>query len=104
MAVSLQLDIDGNTAKSASVFQPYDPKRSCWVPMSEGGYVEGSIESTEGDKVIVKIGKDEKKILKKDQVQQVVTNSNYLNKPLSFAVKNVFFFQNATMTRMEILQ
>ena len=60
--------------------------------MSEGGYVEGSIESTEGDKVIVKIGKDEKKILKKDQVQQVVTNSNYLNKPLSFAVKNVFFF------------
>ena len=72
--------------------------------MSEGGYVEGSIESTEGDKVIVKIGKDEKKILKKDQVQQVVTNSNYLNKPLSFAVKNVFFFQNATMTRMEILQ
>ena len=51
--------------------QPYDPKRSCWVPMSEGGYVEGTIESTEGDKVIVKIGKDEKKVLKKDQVQQV---------------------------------
>ena len=40
--------------------------------MTEGGYVEGSIESTEGDKVIVKIGKDEKKILKKDQVQQVI--------------------------------
>ena len=53
--------------------------------MSEGGYVEGSIESTEGDKVIVKIGKDEKKILKKDQVQQVVTNLlvHYLNKPVS---------------------
>ena len=72
--------------------------------MSEGGYVEGSIESTEGDKVIVKIGKDEKKILKKDQVQQVVTNSlvHYLNKPFLFAVKN--FLSKMQLSRIKILQ
>ena len=73
--------------------------------MSEGGYVEGSIESTEGDKVIVKIGKDEKKILKKDQVQQVVTNSlvHYLNKPVSICSQKLSF-KNAIMSRIKILQ
>ena len=70
-------------------FQPYDPKRSCWVPIKEGGFVEGTIDSTEGDKVTVTIGKDEKKVLKKDQVQQVnppkfercedMSNLTYLN-------------------------
>ena len=69
--------------------QPYDPKRSCWVPIKEGGFVEGSIEAAEGDKVTVKCGKDERKILKKDQVQQVnppkfercedMSNLTYLN-------------------------
>ena len=30
-------------------FQPYDPKRSCWVPLEkEGGFAEGVIDSTEG--------------------------------------------------------
>ena len=69
-------------------FQPYDPKRSCWVPIPDGGFAEGVIDSAEGDKVSVKIG-NEKKVLKKDQVQQVnppkfekcedMSNLTYLN-------------------------
>lgn len=36
--------------------KPYDPKKSCWVPdKASGGYLEGLIESTDGDKVTVKI-------------------------------------------------
>ena len=38
------------------------------MPVKEGGFVEGTIEAAEGDKVTVKVGKDERKILKKDQV------------------------------------
>ena len=58
--------------------KPYDPKKSCWVPnKATHGYDEGLIDSTEGDKVTVKISlasgpdKEEKRVLKKDQVQQV---------------------------------
>ena len=89
------------------LLQPYDPKRSCWVPIKEGGFVEGVIDSTEGDKVTVKVGGNDKrvksilrstfrsisslffKVLKKDQVQQVnppkfekcedMSNLTYLN-------------------------
>ncbi|QQP57410.1 Myosin heavy chain 1 [Caligus rogercresseyi] len=53
--------------------KPYDPKKSCWVPeKGTGGYLEGLIESTDGDKVTVKI-KDsgDTKVFKKDQVGQV---------------------------------
>ena len=36
--------------------KPYDPKKSCWVPeKATGGYLEGLIESTDGDKVTVQI-------------------------------------------------
>ena len=36
--------------------KPYDPKKSCWVPdKATHGYWEGLIESTDGDKVSVKI-------------------------------------------------
>ena len=36
--------------------KPYDPKKSCWVPVkATGGYAEGLIESTDGEKVTVKI-------------------------------------------------
>ena len=36
--------------------KPYDPKKSCWVPdKATHGYFEGLIESTEGDKVTVKL-------------------------------------------------
>lgn len=51
--------------------------------------MEGVIDAMEGDKVTVKIGKDEKRVLKKDQVQQVnppkfercedMSNLTYLN-------------------------
>ncbi|TRY68424.1 hypothetical protein TCAL_07485 [Tigriopus californicus] len=53
--------------------KPYDPKKSCWVPdKSSGGYLEGLIEATDGDKVTVKIlGSGDKKVFKKDQVGQV---------------------------------
>merc|ERR1711997_700174 len=53
--------------------KPYDPKKSCWVPdKATGGYWEGLIESTEGQKVTVKIiEKGESKVFAKDQVQQV---------------------------------
>ena len=32
--------------------KPYDPKKSCWYPLKEGGFAEGVIEQAEGDKVI----------------------------------------------------
>merc|ERR1712228_905290 len=53
--------------------KPYDPKKSCWVPdKATGGYWEGLIESTGGDKVSVKlIESKDVKVFKKDQVQQV---------------------------------
>ena len=36
--------------------KPYDPKKSCWVPeKSTGGYLEGIIESIDGEKVSVKL-------------------------------------------------
>lgn len=36
--------------------KPYDAKKSCWVPeKATGGYLEGLIENTDGDKVTVKI-------------------------------------------------
>ena len=36
--------------------KPYDPKKSCWVPdKATGGYWEALIDSTDGEKVSVKI-------------------------------------------------
>eukprot|EP00095_Tigriopus_kingsejongensis_P006753 maker-scaffold544_size141056-snap-gene-0.37 protein:Tk06753 transcript:maker-scaffold544_size141056-snap-gene-0.37-mRNA-1 annotation:"myosin heavy muscle isoform x29" len=53
--------------------KPYDPKKSCWVPeKGTGGYLEGLIDSTDGDKVTVTILETkDKKVFKKDQVGQV---------------------------------
>ena len=40
--------------KRADQAKPYDAKKSCWVPdKSTGGFNEGMIESTEGEKVTV---------------------------------------------------
>merc|ERR1719342_1254412 len=69
--------------------KPYDPKKSCWVPnKATGGFDEGLIESTEGEKVTVSC-KGEKKVYKKDQIGQVnppkfdccedMSNLTYLN-------------------------
>ena len=60
---------------NSSPLKAYDPKRSCWVPVKGGGFSEGTIETAEGDKVTVRVGKDERKVLKKDQVQQVRSNN-----------------------------
>ena len=52
--------------------KPYDAKKSCWVPdKATGGYNEGLIDSTDGDKVSVQILGGEVKVFKKDQVGQV---------------------------------
>ena len=48
--------IVGAALKEKLKSKPYDPKKSCWVPeKATGGYLEGLIESTEGEKVTVKI-------------------------------------------------
>ena len=51
-----------NFLMSNSLFQvklkskPYDPKKSVWVPeKGTGGYLEGLIESQDGEKVSVKL-------------------------------------------------
>jgi len=53
--------------------KPYDPKKSCWVPeKGTGGYVEGLIESLDGEKATVKILESgDSKVFKKDQCGQV---------------------------------
>jgi len=56
--------------------KPYDPKKSCWVPeKATGGYLEGLIESIDGEKYSVKIldGDDKKPplVFKEAQVGQV---------------------------------
>eukprot|EP00092_Neocalanus_flemingeri_P014216 GFUD01015336.1.p1 GENE.GFUD01015336.1~~GFUD01015336.1.p1 ORF type:complete len:1946 (-),score=553.34 GFUD01015336.1:197-6034(-) len=68
--------------------KPYDAKKSVWVPDGEGGYDEAMIDSTDGDKVSVKIGW-EPKTFKTAQCMQVnppkmekfddVSNMTYLN-------------------------
>merc|ERR1711963_520976 len=69
--------------------KPYDPKKSCWVPdKATGGFNEGMIENTEGEKVTVSC-KGDKKVFKKDQIGQVnppkfdccvdMSNLTYLN-------------------------
>merc|ERR1712079_449899 len=53
--------------------KPYDPKKSVWVPnknKEEGGYLEGLIESKDGNKVSVNVA-GEVKVYKEDQVNQV---------------------------------
>ena len=48
--------------------KPYDPKKSCWVPdKASGGFSEGKIESTEGEKITVQIKGGDKKVFKKDR-------------------------------------
>jgi len=59
--------------KKKLLSKPYDPKKSCWVPdKATHGYDEGLIESTDGEKVSVKLLKNnDVKVFKKDQVGQV---------------------------------
>merc|ERR1712212_776608 len=57
--------------KEKNKAKPYDPKKSVWVPnKADGGYLEGLMESKDGNKVTVKVG-GEMKVYKEDQVCQV---------------------------------
>ena len=48
--------IVGDELMSKLKAKPYDAKKSCWVPeKGTGGYNEGLIENTDGDKITVKI-------------------------------------------------
>jgi len=57
--------------------KPYDAKKSCWVPdKASGGYFEGLIENTEGEKVTVTIleTKDvSKKLLNNFKINLILT-------------------------------
>merc|ERR1711936_225933 len=62
----------GDELKIKLKSKPYDAKKSCWVPdKASGGFNEGLIESTDGEKVTVKILGGDTKVFKKDQVGQV---------------------------------
>jgi myosin heavy subunit len=52
--------------------KPYDPKKSVWVPNkgADGGYLEGLIQSKDGNKVSVEIN-GEVKVFKADVLAQV---------------------------------
>ena len=61
----------------------YDAKKSYWVPDGTGGFVEGILESETGGKASVSIGHD-KKVFKRDQIQQVEDSVFYcLNTDIS---------------------
>ena len=51
--------------------KPYDPKKSFWVPdKASGGYLEGSLESRDGNKCTVKVN-GEMKVFKEEMVDQM---------------------------------
>ncbi|OWA50174.1 Myosin heavy chain, muscle [Hypsibius exemplaris] len=50
--------------------QPFDGKKSCWVPDEKEGFVKGEIKSAKGEQVTVSL-KEGDKTFKKDQVQQM---------------------------------
>ena len=50
--------------------KPYDPKKSCWYPVKEGGFDEGVIQSAEGDKVMYLFGHT----LERERDQNMVFN------------------------------
>lgn len=37
--------------------QPYDGKKSCWVPCPKEGFIRAEIQSTKGEEVTVKVEK-----------------------------------------------
>ncbi|XP_042889750.1 myosin heavy chain, muscle-like, partial [Penaeus japonicus] len=69
--------------------KPYDPKKSCWVPSGDGGFLEGEILGTKDDILTVLTKGGDTKTFKKDQVTQVnppkyekcedMSNLTYLN-------------------------
>ena len=49
----------------------FDSKKNVWIPDTQEGFVKAIVESTEDDKVNVQTEKGEKKVLKKDDIQQM---------------------------------
>ena len=43
--------------KTTDMRKPYDPKKSVWVPDDEGGFLEAMLQSDDGKKALVLIGK-----------------------------------------------
>ena len=64
--------------KRADMAKAYDAKKSFWVPDGDGGFVEGILESENGGKASVSIGHD-KKVFKRDQIQQVPLDCSELS-------------------------
>ena len=71
--------------------KPYDPKKSCWVPdKATHGYWEGVIESTDGDKVSVKILETKDVILfilKNVIICEIMTKSGFFRSRFSRRTK-----------------
>jgi len=69
--------------------EPYDGKKSCFIPDAKEGYVKGEIQSTKGDEVTVLANGKAEVTVKKDAVQQMnppkfekiedMANMTYLN-------------------------
>lgn len=63
--------------------KPYDAKKSCWVPeKATGGYLEGLIESTDGDKVTVQI-------LQTKEVREKKLKHSFILQLFSFTEKSL---------------
>ena len=70
--------------------KPYDPKKSCWVPdKSTGGYWEGLIQSTDGDKVTVQIL--ETKEVSKNTPHHISSIIHYFKNQAFFSCVSSFF-------------
>ena len=69
--------------------KPYDAKKSCWVPnKAEGGYFEGLIESTDGDKVTVTIL--ETKEVRADHTHSLLLTSDCPVAKVQYFIKHFF--------------
>ncbi|KAK4305104.1 hypothetical protein Pmani_022980 [Petrolisthes manimaculis] len=83
--------------------KPFDAKKSCWVPDSRDGFVEGEIQGTKGDLVTV-IAKGEVKTWKKDlgaASQPTQSNSTKAKRrnevpPHLFAISDGAYIAHAT--------
>ncbi|XP_078095930.1 myosin-16-like [Mustelus asterias] len=51
--------------------RPYDIKKSCWIKDEKDGFIDGEIQSEQGDQVTVKTGRNQTVTIKKNDVQQM---------------------------------
>ena len=50
-----------NDMRRADMSKPYDPKKSVWCPLPDGGFCEGMLESEAGGKTTCMVGHEVKK-------------------------------------------